>query len=144
VTRVAKFRFRGGPSGGGLAADLRAESCPLEGVPAHGIQVYKKVWLGLPTSGLHWKDAAWLAFGISMNAPSVSELHPDGVLIHTVSLDYPLSDYRSEVAALVMDGWLHQEFDIADSGAAVTYDAARERHVFTWGDIANPFSDAPS
>ncbi|NEC24586.1 hypothetical protein [Streptomyces parvus] len=56
------------------------------------MQIHRKIWLALPTSGLHWKDAAWLAFGVSLNARALSELAPDGVLIRTSSLDHPLSD----------------------------------------------------
>ncbi|ROQ68376.1 hypothetical protein EDD93_2840 [Streptomyces sp. 840.1] len=124
--------------------DLRAETAPLEDVvPPHSMQIHKKVWLGLPASGLHWKDAAWLAFGVAINAPALSELLPAGVFIRTASLDYPLSDYQSEVAALAMDGWLHEQFDMESSGAAVTYEASQRNFAFTWGDIAHPFSDAP-
>ncbi|MGC5344056.1 hypothetical protein [Streptomyces sp. DT171] len=137
-----KFRFRG--SNGGLAVNLKADSRPLEdGHPRHGMQVYKKIWLGLPASGLHWKDAAWLAFGMSTNARSLSELFPDGLLVCVISLDYPLSEYRAEVAALAMDGWLHERFEIEDSGVSVRHDAVRDQFDFTWGDVALPFSDPP-
>uniref|UniRef100_A0AAU2VSP0 Uncharacterized protein n=1 Tax=Streptomyces sp. NBC_00008 TaxID=2903610 RepID=A0AAU2VSP0_9ACTN len=40
-----------------------------------------------PASGLHWKDAAWLAFGVSINAPALNELLPDGAFIRTSSTD---------------------------------------------------------
>ncbi|MFF3261164.1 hypothetical protein ACFYWO_18565 [Streptomyces sp. NPDC002932] len=144
MTQVFKFRYRGAGGRGGLAVDLRAEAAPLDDViPPHSMQIYKKVWLGLPASGLHWKDAAWLAFGISINAPALSELLPAGVFLRTSSLDYPLSDYRSEAAALAMDGWLHDQFDMESSGAAVTYEASQDKLAFTWGDTALPFSDAP-
>ncbi|NED79351.1 hypothetical protein G3I76_04470 [Streptomyces sp. SID11233] len=144
MTQVFKFRYRGAGGRGGLAVDLRAEAVPLDDViPPHSMQIYKKVWLGLPASGLHWKDAAWLAFGISINAPALSELLPAGVFVRTSSLDYPLSDYRSEAAALAMDGWLHDQFDMESSGAAVTYEAIQDKLAFTWGDTALPFSDAP-
>ncbi|WP_128818124.1 hypothetical protein [Streptomyces sp. S063] len=136
------FRFRG--PAGGLAVNLRAEVAPLGGgTPPHSMQIHRKIWLGLPASGLHWKDAAWLAFGVSLNAGTLSELVPDGVLVLASSLDYPLSDYRSEAAALAMDGWLHERFDLESSGAAVTYDASRGGFAFSWGGTAGPFSDAP-
>ncbi|MFB8143036.1 hypothetical protein [Streptomyces parvus] len=136
------FRFRG--PAGGLAVNLRAQAAsPEGGIPPHSMQIHRKIWLGLPAAGLHWKDAAWLAFGLSLNARALSELVPDGVLIRTASLDYPLSDYRSEAAALAMDGWLHERFDLESSGAAVTYDASRGRFAFSWGGTAAPFSDGP-
>ncbi|MFI2118283.1 hypothetical protein ACH489_27840 [Streptomyces rubiginosohelvolus] len=103
------------------------------------MQIHRKIWLGLPAAGLHWKDAAWLAFGVSLNARALSELAPDGVLIRTASLDCPLSDYQPEAAALAMDGWLHERFDLESSGTAVTYDASRGGFVFSWGGAAEPF-----
>ncbi|MGY3682659.1 hypothetical protein [Streptomyces sp. TE33382] len=137
-----KFRFRG--AAGGLAVDLRAEAVRIEdGIPPHGMQIHRNIWLGLPASGLHWKDAAWLAFGVSINARALSELLPGGIVIRASSLDYPLSDYQSEAAALAMDGWLHEQFDVESSGAAVTYDTALGQFAFTWGVTAQPFSDAP-
>ncbi|NEE30299.1 hypothetical protein G3M53_33240 [Streptomyces sp. SID7982] len=120
--------------------NLRAEVASLDGgVPPHSMQIHGKIWLGLPAAGLHWEDAAWLAFGVSLNARALSELVPDGVLIRTSSLDCPLSDYRSEAAALAMDGWLHERFDLESSGATVTYDASRGGFVFSWGGAAEPF-----
>ncbi|MFF0572365.1 hypothetical protein ACFYT7_32665 [Streptomyces sp. NPDC004041] len=133
------FRFRG--PAGGLAVNLRAEAATLEGgIPPHSVQIHEKIWLGLPPAGLHWKDAAWLAFGVSLNARALSELVPGGVLVRTSSLDCPLSDYRSEAAALAMDGWLHERFDLESSGAAVTYDASLGGFAFSWGGTADPFS----
>ncbi|MDX2921933.1 MULTISPECIES: hypothetical protein [Streptomyces] len=141
---IHEFAFRFRAPAGGLAVNLRAEVAPLEGgIPAHSVQIHRNIWLGLPTAGLHWKDAAWLAFGVSLNARALSELVPDGVLLRTSSLDCPLSDYRSEAAALAMDGWLHERFDLESSGAAVTYDASRGGFAFSWGETADPFSDAP-
>lgn len=142
VGQIFKFRFRGPVSG--LAVNLRAEFAPTEsGIPPHSMQIHRRIRLGLPESGLHWKDAAWLAFRVSINARALSELLPDGIFIHVSSLDYPLSDYQSEVAALAMDGWLHERFDVESSGAAVTYETSREQFAFTWGKTAYQFADAP-
>ncbi|MGX1484330.1 hypothetical protein RKD45_003406 [Streptomyces griseus] len=142
MIQAFKFRFR--CATGGLAVDLRAEACGTEaGIPAHSVRIHRNIWLGLPASGLYWKDAAWLAFGVSLNAHALSELLPDGILVQVASLECPLSDYRSEAAALAMDGWLHQQFAVRSSGAGVTYDLAQGRFAFTWGQTAQPFSDAP-
>ncbi|MFD0423364.1 hypothetical protein [Streptomyces parvus] len=142
MTEVFKFRFRG--PAGGIAVNLRAEATTLEGgIPPHSMQIYKNIWLGLPESGMHWKDAAWLAFGVSINAHALSKILPAGIFIHASSLDYPLSDYQSEAAALAMDGWLHERFDIESSGAAITYEVPEEQFTFTWGETTHPFSDAP-
>lgn len=116
MIQAFKFRFR--CATGGLAVDLRAEACGTEaGIPAHSVRIHRNIWLGLPASGLYWKDAAWLAFGVSLNAHALSELLPDGILVQVASLECPLSDYRSEAAALAMDGWLHQQFAVRSSGA---------------------------
>ncbi|GAA2264048.1 hypothetical protein GCM10010232_65130 [Streptomyces amakusaensis] len=142
MTEDFKFRFRRGAQG--LAANLRAGAHSLEEAPAHGIQIYKNIWLALPESGLHWKDTAWLAFGVSLNAPALSRLRPEGSLIRVTALTYPLSDYRAEVAALAMDGWLHARFALKRPGASVGYDATRDQYTFAWGDITDPFSDPPT
>ncbi|MFF8957945.1 hypothetical protein [Streptomyces sp. NPDC014894] len=142
MTEEFSFRFRRGPHG--LAANLRAGAHPLEEAPAQGgIQIHGSIRLALPEPGLHWKDAAWLAFGVSLNAPALSRLRPEGTLIRVAALDYPLSDYRAEVAALAMDGWLRARFAVETSGASVEYDTVRDQYAFTWGDVADPFSDAP-
>ncbi|MEU3228390.1 hypothetical protein ABZ695_35265 [Streptomyces sp. NPDC006976] len=109
----------------------------------HRMQIHRNIRLGLPASGLHGKDTAWLAFGVSLNAPSLSELRPDGVFIQVTSLDHPLSDYRSEAAALAMDAWLHERFAPEGSGASVAYDTAQDRYVFARGTTFQPFSDDP-
>ncbi|GGZ14261.1 hypothetical protein GCM10010387_02940 [Streptomyces inusitatus] len=141
MTEEFKFRFRRGSHG--LAANLRAGTHPLREAPAQGIQIYRNIWLALPEPGLHWKDTAWLAFGVSLNAPTLSRLQPEGSLIRVAALDYPLSDYRAEVAALAMDGWLRARFAIETPGASVDYDAIQDQYTFTWGDVTDPFSDAP-
>ncbi|WP_234389334.1 hypothetical protein [Streptomyces sp. CS149] len=48
------------------------------------MQIHRNIWLGPPAAGLHWKDAAWLAFGVSLDARALSELAPGGVLISAV------------------------------------------------------------
>ncbi|MFD9237011.1 hypothetical protein ACFWB3_17315 [[Kitasatospora] papulosa] len=141
---IQAFNFRFRCASGGLAVDLRAEVCGTDaGIPAHSVRIHRNIWLGLPASGLYWKDAAWLAFGVSLNAHALCELLPEGILVQVASLECPLSDYRSEAAALAMDGWLHQQFAVRSSGAGVTYDPAQGRFAFTWGQTAQPFSDAP-
>ncbi|MFI2783785.1 hypothetical protein [Streptomyces sp. ALB3] len=134
------FRYRG--PRGGLAVNLRAETRATEdGIPPHSIQIHGNIWLGLPASGLHWKDAAWLAFGVSLNAPALGELFPEGILVHVSSLECPPAHYRSEAVALAMNGWLHERFALRDSGAGVRYDTAEHGFVFTWGSISHPFAD---
>ena len=142
MAHTFKFRFRG--PAGGLAVDLRAEAAPVgDGTPAHAMRIHKNVRLALPASGVYWKDAAWLAFGVSLHAQALSALRPDGVLVRVTSLDHPLSDYRSEAAALAMDGWLREHFPLESPGASVSYDTVRARYAFAWGTTFRPFSDDP-
>ncbi|MGW1180611.1 hypothetical protein ACWD7Y_26225 [Streptomyces drozdowiczii] len=142
MAHTFKFRFRG--PAGGLAVDLGAEAAPAGGgPPAHGMRIHENIRLGLPASGLYWKDAAWLAFGVSLHAPALAGLRPDGVFIRVASLDHPLSDYRSEAAALAMDGWIRERFALEGPGASVAYDTVRGRYAFAWGTTFQPFSDDP-
>ncbi|WP_299529950.1 hypothetical protein [uncultured Streptomyces sp.] len=127
---VFAFRFRG--PAGGLAVNLDAEVSE-NGGPPHALRIHRKIWLGLPASGLYWEDAAWLAFGVRLHAQALSDLLPEGLVVRVVALDFPLSDYRCEASALAMDGWLCRRFALPPSGAGVTYDRERDRFAFTWG-----------
>jgi hypothetical protein len=101
--------------------------------------VYRNIWLTVPP-GTHWKDVAWLCFGVSVNSRDLDSMQPAGVLIGVHQLTYPLSDYRAEVAALAMDGWLHEEFSLPPSSIQLTVD----RHgtaEFDWGIPGTPFAD---
>ncbi|MGK5641353.1 hypothetical protein ACSNOK_23995 [Streptomyces sp. URMC 126] len=136
------FKYRKRTAGyGGLAADLEAEAIASGVRPSYGLQIHKAVHLSFPQEGVHWKDAAWLAFSLSLHAPALSSDYPGGLTIQVVSLTFPLSDYRSEVAALAMDGWLREEFGLADLGMSVVFDRAAEKYVFRWGGTQSPFSD---
>ncbi|MBC2874224.1 MULTISPECIES: hypothetical protein [Streptomyces] len=136
------FRYRKCAAGfGGLAANLEADAVVSGSRPSYGLQIYKAVHLSLPREGVNWKDAAWLAFSLSLHAPALSSEHPGGLTIQIVSLTFPLSDYQSEVAALAMDGWLREEFGLADLGVSAVFDQSAGKYVFQWGEIQSPFSD---
>ncbi|MEV6178643.1 hypothetical protein [Streptomyces sp. NPDC052015] len=139
MARTVRYRLRS-PIGG-LAADLTAEMWQSTDPGAPDIQVYGKLRLALPPGGLHWKDAAWLSFGVALNAREVNARFPDGVTIRVLALDMPLSDYRAEVAALAMDLWLREECGLAPTGVAAAFNASAGDYVFTWGDVESPFSD---
>ncbi|MFC9127009.1 hypothetical protein ACFT4A_09195 [Streptomyces sp. NPDC057099] len=137
VSSTYAYRFRG--SRGGLAADLTAES----GAPADGdahLQIERNVCLTLPP-GVNWRDAAWLSFGLAVHAPELVSRHPEGLCVRVTSLVFPHAYFRSEVAALVMDGWLRQEFDLPDRELSVAFDAAGDTYRFQWGEHKEPFSD---
>lgn len=133
-----RFRFRAPAGRGGLAADLVADAVSRPDVCGRGmVRLHGGVLLALPPA-TYWEDAAWLSFGASLSAPRLAEAHPAGLLIDVHSLDYPLGDYRSEVAALAMDGWLREEFGLPPSGADVHLGA--ESFVFAWGEHPPPFT----
>ncbi|MFE2426106.1 hypothetical protein ACFXJ5_05020 [Streptomyces sp. NPDC059373] len=133
------FKFRERLSPGGLAADLTAEKLVMNSRPADTVQIYRKVWLS-PPDGTHWKDLAWLCFGLSLHSEQLSLAHPDGLLISIRNLSYPLSDYRSEVAAFAMDGWVREVFRLPDSGIRVVKKSDGALDSFDWAG-RDPFSD---
>ncbi|MET9603878.1 hypothetical protein ABZZ17_02290 [Streptomyces sp. NPDC006512] len=137
------FRYRFLHAGAGLAADLSAGAYGTDTVPrSPGLQIHRGLRLRLPADrALHWKDAAWLAFGASLHA---ERLAADGVLVLDVdALTYPHAHFRSEAAALALDGWIHRRFGLPACGASVSYDGPSRRFAFTWPDGVTPFADAP-
>ncbi|MFF3498918.1 hypothetical protein [Streptomyces sp. NPDC003247] len=139
MARKVKYRLR--TPVGGLAVDLTAAQRSLTDPDAPDIQVFGKVRMALPPGGLHWKDVAWLSFGVSLNAQEIDARFPEGVKIQVIALQVPLSDYRAEVAALAMNLWLQEEFGLADNGVAAAVIASTGDYVFTWKGTGNPFSD---
>ncbi|MFJ3661082.1 hypothetical protein ACIPPM_11520 [Streptomyces sp. NPDC090119] len=138
VASTFKYRFRS-PLGG-LAADLTADFLSPDQSHHTTMQVGQKIHLALP-DGTHWRDAAWLSFGLSVHAPDLMQKHPEGLVVNITSLTYPVAHFRSEVAALAMDGWLKNELGVPDRGLQVTFDKEADRYDFTWGDLTNPFGD---
>jgi hypothetical protein len=92
--------------------------------------------------GIHWKDLAWLAFGVSLHAAELAERYPNGLSIVILSLRFPLADYRSEVAALAMEGWIRQELGLSEAGVYADFSETDETYSFHWGDQASPFTDS--
>ncbi|MGI5398307.1 hypothetical protein ACQEVG_02380 [Streptomyces sp. CA-135486] len=136
---IRTFKYRLRSPIGGLAADLSATarlSLPRE----RGIQIYRRVWLTLPPDGMHWRDAAWLCFGISLHSENLTLKIPDGLTVEVAALKFPLSDYSSEVAALAMDGWLREEFDLPDVGVSAKFTGGEMPYSFHWGGVDEPFS----
>lgn len=121
--------------------DLTAEALRSTDATAPDIQVYGKVRMALPRGGLHWKDVAWLSFGIAINAQEINTAFPEGVTIQVLDLRMPLSDYRAEAAALAMNLWLREEFGLAANDVAAAFNALTGDYTFTWNDTENPFSD---
>ncbi|GGX68547.1 hypothetical protein [Streptomyces anandii] len=87
--RTIRYRLRGPV--GGLAADLAAEARPLAQDDVSHMHIHNGVRLILPTEGIYWKDAAWLALGVSLNARAVAAQNPAGTTIRTVSFKAPLN-----------------------------------------------------
>ncbi|MGA5132888.1 hypothetical protein ACPCTO_24085 [Streptomyces olivoreticuli] len=139
---IRTFKYRKRFPGGGLAADLHAEWVSSVGdADTLDVQIHGKFVLQIP-SGMHWKDLAWLCFGASLCAEELHALHPAGVRVKVHRLSFPLSDYRSEVAALTMEGWLREEFQLTGSGASVAQSVVCPgEYDFDWGNERDPFSD---
>ncbi|MDX3454232.1 hypothetical protein PV396_20165 [Streptomyces sp. ME02-8801-2C] len=138
MSRTFNYRFQS-PMGG-LAADLTAECVPPGTGEEFFLQVARYVRLSLP-QGVYWRDASWLAFGLTVHAPDLISRNPQGMLVRVTSVDFPLAHFRSEVAALAMDGWIRQEFDLPDRGLRAFFDSERGSYGFQWGEHAEPFPD---
>ncbi|MCX5015135.1 hypothetical protein OG765_29855 [Streptomyces sp. NBC_00555] len=102
------------------------------------MRIYRGVRLLLPGSGMYWEDLAWLSFGVALRAEELCARYPKGIHLEIVSLDFPLTDYRPEVAALSMDGWLREEFDLPDAGIACAYSGGADPYAFSWGGAEPP------
>ncbi|WP_404959494.1 hypothetical protein [Streptomyces sp. 147326] len=140
---VETFRFRFMKGGAGLAADITAAAYEVDSPPPQALRAYGSLHLSLPAGGLYWKDAAWLAFGMSLHTHElVARVAGRGHLVLEVaSLAYPGADYQSEVAALALDGWIHQHLRLPPCGSAVRHDRAGRRFTFDWAGVDTPFAD---
>lgn len=96
----------------------------------------------MPPTGIFWKDFAWLAFGVSLMQRQLSDTYPDGVQIQVHDLVYPVADYRPEVAAVCMVGWLSRELGVAYTSVVVKPVPEKGTYVFEWGDlVGDPFTE---
>ncbi|WP_328961037.1 hypothetical protein [Streptomyces virginiae] len=135
---MRKFRYRLRSPLGGLAADLSARTVPPGEAAAPSVVIHRGVRLLLPEAGLYQEDLAWLSFVVALRAEELGARCPEGVYLEIVSLDFPLTDYRPEVAALAMDGWLRAEFDLPDTGIACSYAGGADPYAFAWGGAEPP------
>jgi hypothetical protein len=127
---------------GGLAADLEADLKETGAPPENSVTVYQGIWLTLPPTGIYWQDFAWLAFGVSLIQRQLTEAYPEGVQVQVHDLVYPVADYRPEVAAVCMVGWLCRELDAANTDVVVKFVPERGSYVFEWGDlVGDPFTE---
>ncbi|MFF7071158.1 hypothetical protein [Streptomyces pseudovenezuelae] len=135
------FRYRKRSPIGGLLADITAEAETFAIDPRSSVQIHGKIWLELPESPLHWREVAWMAYGLSLHSERLNEMHPQGLIVKVHSLSFPLSDYVPEVAALAMEGWVREEFELTAAGISMEYDPENCRYVFSLADGEIPFSD---
>ncbi|MER7179470.1 hypothetical protein ABT404_08295 [Streptomyces hyaluromycini] len=137
ATETSTFAYRFHGPLGGLAADLTA-GCMSPGTEdGFFLQIDRQVRL-IPHTGAHWRDVHWLAHGLAAHAAALLSLHPGGLTVRVTSFTYPLAHYRPEVAALAMDGWLRQQFDLPDRGLRVAFDAGQGGYLFQWVDGTAP------
>jgi hypothetical protein len=138
---ITSFRYRKRSRAGGLAADISAEAETSGSVPLHAVQINNKLWLEPPEGApLHWRDLAWMTYGLSLHSNSLNALHPQGLTVKVREFSYPTSDYVPEVAAFVMEGWVRETFHLPPARIGVEYDADRSCYVFSW-NVRMPFSD---
>ncbi|GHA01430.1 hypothetical protein GCM10010371_70040 [Streptomyces subrutilus] len=91
----------------------------------------RALYLRLPTDRTpYWLEAAWLAFGASLHAEQLFDGR--ALVLEVDAFAYPGADFRAEVAALALDGWVHRRFALTPCGASVTYDRHSRRFAFTW------------
>ncbi|WP_307539689.1 hypothetical protein [Streptomyces sp. V3I8] len=76
-----------------------------------------------------------------MHSAELAPAHPDGLLIEVSALTFPPVFFRSEVAALAMDGWVRNEFGLPDRGLRAVFDGGTGAYRFHWGDDQAPFAD---
>ncbi|MEU4729649.1 hypothetical protein [Streptomyces sp. NPDC023588] len=135
------FHYRYLHAGGGLAADLRADVYETDGPPpAPALLIHRSLYLRLPTDRIpYWLEAAWLAFGASLHADQL--LDGRTLVLDVDTFTYPGADFRAEVAALAIDGWIHRRFGLSPCSASVTYDRPSHCFTFTWPGPIVPFAD---
>ncbi|WP_329203274.1 MULTISPECIES: hypothetical protein [unclassified Streptomyces] len=135
------FRFRYLHAGMGLAADLHVDAYETVGPPPPPtLLIHRSLYLRLPADQTpYWLEAAWLAFGASLHAEQLVDGRT--LVLDVDAFTYPGADFRAEVAALALDGWIHRRFGLAPCGASVAYNRLSHRFAFTWPSQLTPFAD---
>ncbi|MGP2441063.1 hypothetical protein [Streptomyces sp. JW3] len=140
---MSTYRFRKRSAVGGLAADITAVAMRSGPTSHYATQISGKLWMEPPASPLHWRDTAWMLYGLSPHSKSLNRLYPQGLTVKVENLSFPTSDYVAEVAAFAMEGWVREEFNLPPANICIEYDATDRRYIFSW-DKAMPFSDETS
>ncbi|NUQ99492.1 MAG: hypothetical protein HOY79_24050 [Streptomyces sp.] len=138
---IASIRYRKRSPIGGLAADISAETDDSGKVSPQAVHIDGKLWLE-PATGvpLHWRDLAWMAYGLFLHSGDLNAMHPQGLTVKVREFSFPTSDYVPEVAAFAMDEWVRKVFDLPPASIGVEYDIDRSCYVFSMGAKV-PFSD---
>lgn len=139
MNELRAYSYRKRSPIGGLAANIVATAEATATPPSGAICIARGFWLLVPVD-LYWVDLAWLMFGASLRAQEVLAHEPGGVCVRIQKFVYPLADYRVEVAALTIDGWLREEFGLAEIDIGVEFSETTQDYVFEWGP-RRPFSD---
>ncbi|MEU9034010.1 hypothetical protein AB0D45_03745 [Streptomyces sp. NPDC048352] len=102
------FRFRYLHAGVGFAADLRADAYETDGPPPPpAFLIHRSLYLRLPSKQTpYWLEAAWLAFGASLHAEQL--VGGRALVLDVDAFTYPGGDFRAEIGALAIDGWIHR------------------------------------
>ncbi|WP_329101016.1 hypothetical protein [Streptomyces sp. NBC_01439] len=129
-----QYKYRFMKDGIGLAADLLAHTEESESAPSGAIQLDQRLHLRLPVGHVYWKDAAWLAYGLSLHTTELSPIADGHRIVVINSFAYPGADYQAEVAALAIDGWVHQNLNTPPCGISVSFDPATPEIPLRLGD----------
>lgn len=91
---------------------------------------------------MYWKDVSWMSYGLSLHAEELAHMFPGGALFEVLDFSFPLADYRPEVAALAVDGWLRENLGLRSVGPSVSFNEAVSGYEFYWPHD-DPFSEHP-
>ncbi|MFR9726719.1 hypothetical protein ACL02R_25660 [Streptomyces sp. MS19] len=137
MTTPYRFRHISGPWG--LRVDLTATSseaaAAADGGDA-GEAVAPGVRLDVRDPDATAEDREQLAHGLRYAAPRIRETVGEQDVTVTVTverLDYPLTDYQPEAAALAITGWAAEHFGFPPLPATVTFQGSSEGYAVRLG-----------
>lgn len=135
---IKTYRYRRRGPLGGLAANLTATTRPDTDHDRIALQIGERVRLTF-CRGMYWKDISWMSYGLSLHARELAHIYPAGALFEVIEFTYPLADFRPEVAAFTVDGWLQENLGLYPAEASVNFNRKTSAYEFHWPED-EPFS----
>lgn len=129
------FRYRYIAAAWGLSVDLTATSRRTEPAAGHqAVRVSQSIFLEILDSRSTEEDREQLARGLAYAAPKIEEAAGHQPLTVTVErLDYPLTDYQPEAAAVAIVQWSASEFGFDPLPLTVEFSKAAGKYVIELG-----------